>query len=211
MSTSDGPGQGGLIPSHELAQKLPQFAAEFTDETGRQKRNEAAESTPSIAPNLGVHTPQIQESPACTTNGVGARKGKSPHSFLIGKRRRTPANVPMLIGRISANHQKVLAAPQVAMPCPGWQHGNVTGLHRDFAAAFSAQHQARMASRKSENLVRRGVVVVKIVDAIAPLRRPAVSLKSLLENQGWIGPRGLKGAMIDHNREALVVGHPLVA
>jgi hypothetical protein len=125
MSTSDGPGQGGLglIAGHELAQKPPQFAAEFTDETGRQKRNEAAESTPSIAPNLGVRTPQIQESPACTTNGVGAGKGKSPHSFLIGKRRRAPANVPMLIGRISANHQKILAAPEVAMPCPGWQHG----------------------------------------------------------------------------------------
>jgi hypothetical protein len=117
----------------------------------------------------------------------------------------------MLIGRISADHKKILTAPKVAMARPSRQHSNISGVHCDFMPAFPAEHQAPLPSHKTQDLVRRGVVVVKIVDAIAPLRRPAVPLKSLLENQGWIGPRGLKGAMIDHNREALVVGHPPVA
>jgi len=117
----------------------------------------------------------------------------------------------MLIGRISAHHKKILAAPKVAMTRPSRQHSNISGVHCDFIPAFSAQHQARLPSRKAQNFVRRGVVMVKIVDAIAPLRWPAIALKSLLENQGWIGPRGLKGAMIDHDWEALVVGHPSVA
>jgi hypothetical protein len=117
----------------------------------------------------------------------------------------------MLIGRISSDHKKILTAPKVAMARSSRQHSNISGVHCDFMPAFPAEHQAPLPSRKTQDLVRRGVEMVKIVDAIAPLRRPAVPLKSLLENQGWIGPRGLKGAMIDHNRKALVVGHPSVA
>ena len=56
------------------------------------------------------------------------------------------------------------------MAGPGRQHGYVARLYRDFVAASPAKHQARTPACKSQNLVRGGVIVMEVINAVAPLR-----------------------------------------
>ena len=57
------------------------------------------------------------------------------------------------------------------------QQRNISGAQFDLMPAFAAQQYARVAFRKTENFVCRGMVVVIIIDPVPPLRRPAVSCK----------------------------------
>lgn len=57
-----------------------------------------------------------------------------------------------------------------------------------------------MAGCEAENLVGGGVVVVEGVDAVAPLRRPAVAFEDLLKVGCWIGVGGVDGGAIEQDR-----------
>jgi hypothetical protein len=56
------------------------------------------------------------------------------------------------------------------------QNSDIAGSDFDLAPVRTrtAQNQASAPPGKSEDLVRRGVIVVKIVYAVAPLRWPSV-------------------------------------
>ncbi len=49
--------------------------------------------------------------------------------------------------------------------------------NRNSPTTFAAQHKRGVATHKAENFMCRRMVVVKIVNAIAPLRRPAVAFE----------------------------------
>jgi hypothetical protein len=59
----------------------------------------------------------------------------------------------------------------------GRQQGDVPRGDRDLVATRAAEHETRAAGGESQHLVRVGVIVVKGVDPVAPLGRPAVALE----------------------------------
>src|SRR3569833_1534843 len=52
---------------------------------------------------------------------------------------------------------------------------------------------------------------MKVVDAISPLRGPAVVNESLFEFRGWIRTREVECAVIEQDRKAIVIGNPCVS
>lgn len=56
----------------------------------------------------------------------------------------------------------------------------------DGFAAFSAENELSVASGKAQNFVGGGVIVVEVVDAVAPLRRPSVGGEEVLHRGGKV-------------------------
>ena len=117
----------------------------------------------------------------------------------------------MLIGRVGADNQEIVTGFKVAVTGSGGEDGYISGLDGDLAPVFSAKHQTGVAGREAEDFMGSGVIVVEIVDAVAPLRRPAVTLEDLLEDGCGIGIAGSDGGAVEQDGETLVVRHPAVA
>jgi hypothetical protein len=62
---------------------------------------------------------------------------------------------------------------------------------------------------EAEDFVRGGVVVVEGIDAVAPLRRPAVAVEEGFAGRGGVAAGG-EGAAIKKHGKAWIVGHPAV-
>jgi hypothetical protein len=82
----------------------------------------------------------------------------------------------MLVRWVRANDQEIAACLNSAVARTCRQNGDIAGSDFDLAPVRTgpAQHQASASPGKSEDLVRRGVIVVKIVYAVTPLRWPSV-------------------------------------
>src|SRR6266480_5186171 len=76
--------------------------------------------------------------------------------------------------RIGADHGKIAARRQALMPGAGGQDRNIAGGNFQHLALVAAEAHLRMAARDAEHLMHGGVIVHKIVDAVAPHRAPAV-------------------------------------
>src|SRR5579872_6365533 len=83
-------------------------------------------------------------------------------------------------------------------------------MDNDLVAVFTAEHQVRRAGDNAENLMRGGVVVVVVIDSVAPLRRPSIAGKKLLVHGRWIRTLRLDDASVKQHGQMLVVGHPAV-
>ena len=82
----------------------------------------------------------------------------------------------------------------------------------DRLAAFSSEDEISVAGGEAQDFVRGGVVVVEVVDAVAPLRGPAVGGEEMLHGVGegvrWIWA-GWKGVTVEEDWQR-TVGHPAV-
>lgn len=58
--------------------------------------------------------------------------------------------------------------------------------------------------------MRGGVVVVEIVDTVAPLGRPAVALEDLFKGGSGIGVGRIERGSVEQDGQTFVVGHPAV-
>ncbi len=149
--------------------------------------------------------------PAPTT---GSDAGKSSPAILsdhLGGGR-LAADVEILSGRVGANHQEIRAGLDPAMAGPGGQQRHVASLDIDFPPLGSAQHQPRGPCREAENFVRGGVIVMIAVNAVAPLRRPAMTSKQPLEASGHRLRVALgQHAPVQQHGQAGIVRNPAVA
>jgi hypothetical protein len=123
----------------------------------------------------------------------------------------TAADVPGLLRRICADDEEVGRGLEPTMPCSGGEHNDVASSKGKLVATRTSKNDARAAGCYSENLVGGRVVVVKVVDAVAPLGRPAVSKEGSLELRSGIGCGQIESAVIEQDRKAIVVGDPCIA
>ncbi len=76
---------------------------------------------------------------------------------------------------------------------------------------LATQHEFGASSGAAKHLMGGGMIVMKIVNAVAPLGRPAVTLKSFFQDSCRIGSVRLNSAAIEQHGELFIVGHPSVA
>ena len=97
------------------------------------------------------------------------------------------------------------------MTCTRWQHHDVSSSNRHFAAVRAAKHQPGAAPCEAENLVGSRVIVMEVVDAVAPLWRPAILLELRFHPRRKLLWRSLRHRSINQNRQIRIVGHPPIA
>src|SRR5690606_26314893 len=68
---------------------------------------------------------------------------------------------------------------------------------------FAAELHTRAPARNAEHLVRRRVVVMKRIDAVAPAIAPAIRVEQALEGVR-VGPRRIDRAAVEEQREPTV-------
>ncbi len=68
----------------------------------------------------------------------------------------------------------------------GGQQHHVTSADFNGMSVGPAEHQSRMANGNPEHFMALGVIVVIIVNPVAPLRWPAIGVESLLEQRGRV-------------------------
>jgi hypothetical protein len=132
------------------------------------------------------------------------------HARRHFRRRRLLTNVPGLVWRVGANHEKVGTGFEPAVSGPGGQYSDVACIDFDFVAVRSAKHEACCAAGKAEHLVSGGVIMVEGIDTVAPLRGPAGAPEDGLVCRRWIVACGIDDAAIEKNRQSRVVRHPAV-
>jgi hypothetical protein len=143
-------------------------------------------------------------------SGCRIREGKRQvrHALLRFRRRGLAANVPMLIRRIGADDQKVVARVEPAMPGSNWQNSNVARFHDYLAPIWTSKHEARAAGSKSQNLMRRRMVVMDVVNAVAPLRRPSVASEGGFEQRSGIIAGDHDRVLVEEHGKARIVRDP---
>ena len=97
------------------------------------------------------------------------------------------------------------------MSCAGRQDHYVSRADIQLMPIRSSQDKLCLPTRKAEDLVRSGVVMMKVVYSVSPLRGPAMLSKSCFEQGGSIRFCHRQDRSIEENRQAFVVGHPAVA
>ena len=95
------------------------------------------------------------------------------------------------------------------MPRSSWENHRIAGMNSDFTTVFTPEHQTRLPAGEPEHLMCSRVVMMKIVNAIAPLSRPAIRVENRLETTCRVGNRTEHGA-IDQDGEPLVVRPPSI-
>src|SRR6266481_3626364 len=102
----------------------------------------------------------------------------------------------MFVLRVGADDEEVGGGLDAAVAGARRESDDIAGVDGDRLAAFSAEDEVGVAGGEAQDFVRGGVVVVEVVDAVAPLRGPAVGGEEALHGVGegvrWIGA-GWKG------------------
>lgn len=97
------------------------------------------------------------------------------------------------------------------MPGSSWKDSDIPGSHYDLMAVLAAEHEPRLTACETEDLVRSRVIVMKVIDAIAPLRRPAIALKKIFKMRCGISSRYRNSIPIKEHWKVLIVRHPAIA
>jgi len=131
------------------------------------------------------------------------------------------ADVPGFAGWVGADDEEVGRGGEAAVAGAGGEDGDVAGADDDLAAGglvgcgvgvgWAAEDEVRGAGGEAEDLVGGGVVVVEVVDAVAPLRGPAVLLEGALHHGSKIRRVRIKRLAVEQHRQRGVVGDPAVA
>ncbi len=151
--------------------------------------------------------PQRDQGSAFSCHRIGSRNGNVCDGLQNSGRGCLAAKVRVLSGRIATDHQQISARLETAMPGSGREHSDVACGNRHFSTRWSAEQQARPARSESQHLMRGGMVMMKGINPIAPLRRPAVFLEETFQCL-----RGLFIAFIGHggavkkHREIRMIG-----
>jgi hypothetical protein len=83
----------------------------------------------------------------------------------------------LLIRRIGADDQEAWVRPYLKMSRAGRQQHGIAGGHRDVFSLRTAENQACGTACEAKYLVRIRMIMMEGVNAIAPLRRPAIPAK----------------------------------
>ena len=105
------------------------------------------------------------------------------HSLSHGGGRCPSADIPILVGRIGSDNEKVGCAVQTTMAGARRKDRNIPGSDIDFTTSGSAQHESRRTGGKPEHLMRGRMIVMIGINAISPLRRPSVALEKRLKGR----------------------------
>lgn len=80
----------------------------------------------------------------------------------------------------------------------------------DYETLFAAKLDAGCATVTSENFMRRAVVVMERIDAVAPGAAPVVARQKFLDRRGWLSIRKTQGGAIDEQWKPAVGDYPVV-
>ncbi len=122
----------------------------------------------------GESDPEFGERAFAAGYGIGGRKADVAHALEDLRGGGGAADVPVLVGRVGSDDEEVVGGGEAAVASTGREDEDVAGLDGDGFPSFAAEDEIGVAGSEAEDLVRGGVVVVEGVDAVAPLRRPAV-------------------------------------
>jgi len=100
---------------------------------------------------------------------------------------------------------------QAAMACPGWKHDYISGGESEFVTARAAENDTRVSGCNAENFMCGGVIVMEVVDAVSPLRWPAVANERLFEIGSRIGTGYVERPAVEEGGKEVVVGDPPIA
>ncbi len=96
------------------------------------------------------------------------------------------------------------------MARPRRQYRDISRLYHDLMAVFTSQHQPGATAGEAENLVSGGMIVMKVIHAISPLRGPSVPTKFGLHLRSQLFGRSIRHGAINQNRKIRIVGHPAI-
>ncbi len=96
------------------------------------------------------------------------------------------AMVGALAAWIGADDQQIGARALALMRDPGGDHDDIADLQFDSLPALPAEPHPRRSSRNAEHLMRRAVIMVMPVDAVASSAGPAVPLEHPLAGGGAV-------------------------
>ena len=91
----------------------------------------------------------------------------------------------------------------------GGKQQDIAGPDRQVSAARTSQRDVGRSCGDAEHFMALRAVVVEIVDAVSPLRRPAVLGKAPFHRRSQIGRLGRKGRLIDQHREPGIVRYAI--
>src|SRR5581483_8241060 len=83
--------------------------------------------------------------------------------------------------------------------------------HHHPMTALAPKHDLGRAGPDAKHLVRSRVIVMKAVDAVAPLRWPAIARKERLKDRGRIVATGRERSAIEQHRQMRIVRHPAIS
>lgn len=118
------------------------------------------------------------------------------------------ADVPMFVLGVGADDEEVVGSGDAAVAGPSRKDEDIAGVDGDRFAAFSTEDEVCVTLGEAKHLVRCGMVMVKIVDTVAPLRRPSIDGEEALHCGGKIVVCR-HGVAVDQNRQR-AIGHPAV-
>src|SRR5437879_10386199 len=118
------------------------------------------------------------------------------------------ADVPVFVLGVGADDQEVGGGLDAAVASAGGEYEDIAGVDGDGFAPFSAEDEVGVAGGESQDFVRGGVVVVKVIDSVAPLWRPAVGSEEALHFVREI-TACWKGVAVEQDGQR-AVGHPPV-
>ncbi len=147
-------------------------------------------------------------------DGIGRGKGEVGHAVEGVGGGSGAADIPELAGGVGADDEEIGAGAEAAVTCASGESDDVSGAQGEIATAGSgaAERDVDLTGGDTEDLVGGGVEMMKGVDAVAPLRRPAGGVEGAFHGGGeggWIGRWG-EGAAIEEDGEVGVVGYPAV-
>ena len=90
------------------------------------------------------------------------------------------------------------------------QKRDISRRHNYFMAVLASQHQPRVTAGEAENLVSRGMVMMKVIHTIPPLRGPSVLTEFGLHLRSQLFGRSLSHCAINQNRKIRIVRHPAI-
>ena len=126
-------------------------------------------------------------------------------------RRRSPALVIFSAGRISADHQQILACRQTLVSRPGGENGDIAGIKLEHPAFVAAEANPRVPAGNAQHFVGAGMVMHIRLNAVAPGITPAIPLEQLLKDRGRISClRKIDRTAVMNERKLRVVGNSAV-
>ncbi len=92
-----------------------------------------------------VPAPVPQQWAGCPVHRVARGKGQSAHPFNNLRVGCSPADLPLLVGRIGADDEEIVRPRQLAVTRTGSKQRDIAGLHGYLATARAAEDQRRRA------------------------------------------------------------------
>ena len=91
-----------------------------------------------------------------------------------------------------------------------WQYRDISRQHHNLVAVLASQHQPSATAREAENLVSGGMIVMKVIHTIPPLRGPSILTEFGLHLRSQLFGRSISHCVINQNRKIRIVGHPAI-